>query len=142
MLARAIPRSRLFAHQNNEILRSRAQPRHPNATSHQSSRMSSQSKGNSDPHQKFDQSSNAQDANASHPTFNLKDLGASPTARIVVYTALGIIATAESVFWTMWLWEKMAPKSQAQAGDDATDEEPKGNTENNVKVKKDMNEKV
>ena len=105
--------------------------------------MSSQSKSNSDPHQKSSQSSNAQDVNGSHPSFNLKDLGASPTARIVVYTALGIIATAESVFWTMWLWEKMAPKSQARSGDEV-DGEPKEKVESSVKVEveENMNEKV
>ena len=38
--------------------------------------------------------------------FDLKSLGATPTVRVVVYTALGIAAVAETTFWCSWFWSK------------------------------------
>ncbi|MCJ1325951.1 hypothetical protein MMC10_002614 [Thelotrema lepadinum] len=101
--------------------------------------MSTQGKGNSEQHSRSSQSSNAQDVDPSHSSFNLKEMGASPTARVIVYTALGIIATAESVFWTMWLWEKVAPKSNAKP-DNEIDEKVEDDVK--AKVEANVNEKV
>ena len=60
------------------------------------------------------------------PSFSLKDLGASPTVKAVVYTALGIAGTAETYFWCRWGWEKFKPdvdpngtkEASQAAGDD------------------------
>lgn len=48
---------------------------------------------------------NMSDADRSDP-INLKKLGATRTVRIVVYSALGIAAVAETTFWCSWLWSK------------------------------------
>lgn len=39
----------------------------------------------------------------------LKSLNMSRTTKLVVYTALIIMATAESVFWIKVLWAKFGP---------------------------------
>jgi hypothetical protein len=40
------------------------------------------------------------------PKFSLKDLGATRTVKIVVYTALAICGTAESTFWFLFIKER------------------------------------
>lgn len=48
---------------------------------------------------------NMSGADRSDP-INLKKLGATRTVRIVVYSALGVAAVAETTFWCSWLWSK------------------------------------
>jgi hypothetical protein len=53
------------------------------------------------------------------PAFSLKDLGATPFVKGVVYLALGVIGTVETVAWTQWgyrRWWKGA--DEAKAADD------------------------
>lgn len=38
------------------------------------------------------------------PSFNLKDLGATPTIRAIVYLSFGVIATVETYTYGMWGW--------------------------------------
>jgi hypothetical protein len=47
-----------------------------------------------------------------NPSFggaSFKDLGASRTVKIVVYSFLGVAATLETVAWTKFLYEKFGP---------------------------------
>lgn len=48
------------------------------------------------------------------PRFSFKDLGASPTVKAVVYTALGIYGTAETYFYGRWAYEKFYRKKDAE----------------------------
>ena len=41
------------------------------------------------------------------PKFSMKDLGASQTVKMVVYTAIGIIGTMETIFYCNWAWAKL-----------------------------------
>ena len=68
------------------------------------------------PNNKSSQSSNSRGNNEEVQRFNLKDLGATRVARVVVYIAIGVIGTAETVFWGRWLWEWIAPDSKTEMG--------------------------
>ena len=47
-------------------------------------------------------------------SFSFKDLGMSPTVKIVVYTALGIIGTAETITYGTWGYYKLFPKKSSE----------------------------
>lgn len=57
------------------------------------------------------------------PSFSFKDLGASPTVKAVVYTALGIYGTAETYFYGRWAYEKFYNKEATpqESGDGPKD---------------------
>lgn len=42
----------------------------------------------------------------------MRDLGASPTVKFVVYTALGIMGTLETYAYGKWAWYKWGPKPE------------------------------
>lgn len=42
----------------------------------------------------------------------MEGLGASPTVKVVVYTAIGILATIETYVYCRWAWYKLFPKTQ------------------------------
>ena len=44
------------------------------------------------------------------PSFSMGDLGMSRTAKIVVYSALAIVGTAETITYGTWAWYKLSPK--------------------------------
>jgi len=52
------------------------------------------------------------------PKANFKDLGANRTVKVVVIASLAVIATAETIAWTKFLWGKFGPKSEKGAGGD------------------------
>ena len=54
-------------------------------------------------------SSNSKD-NVDLPKFGLKDLGMSPGVKVVVYGALAVIGTAETITYGSWAYNKMYPK--------------------------------
>ena len=64
----------------------------------------------------FDRDSNNSEKPSSRnpglPKINLKDLGATTPIRIVIYIVIGIIGTAETVFWCQWLWRFIYPASK------------------------------
>lgn len=41
----------------------------------------------------------------------MRDLGASPAVKIVVYTTIGIIGTLETYAYGRWAWYKWGPKA-------------------------------
>jgi len=43
----------------------------------------------------------------------MRDLGASPAVKFVVYTTVGIIATLETYAYGRWAWYKWGPKPDA-----------------------------
>lgn len=47
--------------------------------------------------------------NPSYPKFSFANLGANRAVMITVYTALGILGTMETIFWTKALWRYFAP---------------------------------
>lgn len=47
--------------------------------------------------------------------FDLKKLGATPTVRVVIYSALGVAAIAETAFWGSWARAKMFGSEDAAA---------------------------
>ena len=44
------------------------------------------------------------------PAFSMKGLGASSTVKFVVYTALGVLGTMETVFYGQWAYRKLYPE--------------------------------
>jgi hypothetical protein len=46
------------------------------------------------------------------PGFSLKDLGMSPGLKIVVYGALAVIGTAETITYGSWAYNKLYPKEE------------------------------
>jgi hypothetical protein len=44
------------------------------------------------------------------PSFSMRDLGASPTVKFVVYTVLGVMGTLETYAYGKWAWYKWGPK--------------------------------
>ena len=46
---------------------------------------------------------NQRSGNPSVGAFSFRDLGASRPVKIVVWSAIGIIGTAETIFWARWL---------------------------------------
>lgn len=55
-----------------------------------------------------------QDSEPDLPSFSFQDLGASPTVKTVVYTALGIYGAAETYFYGRWAYEKFYAKEEAR----------------------------
>ncbi len=51
--------------------------------------------------------------NVDTPGFSLKDLGMSPGVKVVVYGALAVIGTAETVTYGTWAYNKLYPKQEA-----------------------------
>ena len=45
------------------------------------------------------------------PAFSMQSFGASRAAKLVVYGALGVIGTAETIFYGKWAWAKLFPDS-------------------------------
>ena len=107
------------------VTRPHTQPRQPSTAPHQSLRMSTQGNDNAKQSSRPEQSRTSQDANSSPPSFSLKDLGATTTSKIIIYAALSIAATAETVLWSIWLWEKFAPKSETKPDAEASPKENK-----------------
>ena len=52
--------------------------------------------------------------NPSTPGFSLQSLGATRTVKVVVYTAIGIIGTMETIFWTKAGWRYFYPEEKEQ----------------------------
>ncbi|KAH7419639.1 hypothetical protein BKA64DRAFT_699667 [Cadophora sp. MPI-SDFR-AT-0126] len=50
--------------------------------------------------------------NPSFGATSFKELGATRTVKIVVYTAVFIIGTAETFTWSKFLWAKFGPKEE------------------------------
>ena len=46
------------------------------------------------------------------PSFSFRGLGASRPVKIVVWTALGVLGTVETVFYTRAAWQWMYPKTE------------------------------
>ena len=44
--------------------------------------------------------------------FSLKDLGMSPGVKVVVYGALAVIGTAETITYGTWAYNKLYPKEE------------------------------
>ena len=54
------------------------------------------------------------------PKFSMKDLGATPAVKAVVYTSLAVIGTAETYTYGKWIYGKVYPPS-AEEGKDIDD---------------------
>ena len=52
------------------------------------------------------------------PSFSFKDLNVSPTVKVVVYGAIAVIATAETVTYGTWAWYKIYPRDGAEPQDE------------------------
>ncbi len=52
--------------------------------------------------------------NPSYGAASFKELGATRTVKVVVYVAIGIIATVETVTYTRFLWAKFGPKPKVE----------------------------
>lgn len=50
------------------------------------------------------------------PKFSMKDLQASPTVKVVVYTMIGIIATAETYTYGLWAWNRWFREEEKKKG--------------------------
>jgi len=50
--------------------------------------------------------------NPSYPAFSLEGLGANRTVKYVVYGALSVLGTIETVFWVQTLWAKFSPSRE------------------------------
>lgn len=44
------------------------------------------------------------------PKFSLDGLGATPAMKAVIYTAIGVVATAETYTYGLWIYHKLYPK--------------------------------
>ncbi|KAF2458302.1 hypothetical protein BDY21DRAFT_342118 [Lineolata rhizophorae] len=71
-----------------------------------------------------DAKSSPSESDPETPSFSFKDLGATKTTRVVVYGALMVVGTAETVTWGTWAWRKFGPKNE-----DGKDEEGEGGDE-------------
>lgn len=49
------------------------------------------------------------------PKFSLDSLGATPAMKAVIYTAIGIMATAETYTYGLWIYHKLYPQPVVEA---------------------------
>lgn len=49
------------------------------------------------------------------PKFSLDGLGATPAMKAVIYTAIGIMATAETYTYGLWIYHKLYPEQAVQS---------------------------
>ena len=63
---------------------------------------------------KQSQHAEGRDEEVKLPSFSLRDLGLSPTMRIIVYSLIGVIATAETITYGTWAYYKIWPKADEE----------------------------
>ncbi|KUJ19593.1 uncharacterized protein LY89DRAFT_717066 [Mollisia scopiformis] len=64
---------------------------------------------------------NTSNHNEPLPSANFRDLGASRTVKIVVFTFLAIAGTLEMITWTKLLWAKFGPSAEDDTVDSGSD---------------------